>query len=622
MNVEFGVLGPVTAWDDAGDPLPLRGPRHRAVLARLVVARGRVVPRGVLVDDLWDGAPPPGAVGALQTFVSALRRALEPERPPRAPARLLVSAGSGYALRAGPASVDAWRFEQAVVPGGALDRALASWRGPAYADLPDHPWVRIERDRLTELRLHAVELRAAARLALGLDTVADLFAHTAAHPWREEGWRLLALALYRAGRQADAADVLRRARIRLADALGMDPGPGLRALESDILRQSDHLTRVDEVWDRVTAGHDRTVAAGTRTRLRSAVDLLRTTAVAGGVEEVRELRLATILAAERHGDPELTAAVIGAYDVPAVWSRSDDPAQAAEIVAAARRTLAALPPGARPGLRARLLATIGLESRGAGGPAARAAAREAERIARGADDPALLAFALNALFMQSFHRTGLAGRRDALGAEVVHLAARHGLVPYEILGSLIRMQARAALGDLAGADLHAATADRLGERHESPLVEVFTSWYRAMRTGTGAACLAAAATLDGAGMPGLQRGLLPLALLALRPDGPPPVADGGWGPYLPWARPLVLLARDDRDGAARAVADVPDPPHDHLAEALWCLVARAAVAVGDRATTRRAVTALTPAVSEIAAGSGLLSLGRVARHLDAARRWS
>ncbi|MET8067938.1 helix-turn-helix domain-containing protein, partial [Micromonospora sp. NPDC005313] len=123
MPVGFGVLGPVTAWDDAGAPVDLKGPRHRAVLARLVAARGRTVPVGQIVDDLWDD-PPAGAVGAVRTFVAALRRRLEPHRPPREPARLLVTGGPGYALRAEPESVDAWRFEDTVAAvADALPRA-------------------------------------------------------------------------------------------------------------------------------------------------------------------------------------------------------------------------------------------------------------------------------------------------------------------------------------------------------------------------------------------------------------------------------------------------------------------------------------------------------------------
>ncbi|AUH45111.1 AfsR/SARP family transcriptional regulator [Streptomyces sp. CMB-StM0423] len=792
MRVLFGVLGPVTAWDGDGagssgdgaggaadSAIALKGPRHRAVLARLIVARRRVVPVGLLAEDLWTD-PPADAVGTVRTFVAALRRALEPGRPPRAPARLLVTQGPGYALRAEPDSVDAWRFEAAVGEAGALppgeavarlDQALGWWRGPAYAEFADLPWARTERSRLADLRLHAVELHAEARLSLGraAETAADLDAHVAGHPWREDAWRLLALALYRAGRQADALAVLRRARTMLGEQLGVDPGPALRRLETDILAQADHLEGpgggrevgagggpggrsagaggegvepegrrqgiggvpdgggpagaaeapapgvggggtddrggsgpdsrvfgeragagrdggdagggegegVRRVWAEAAAAYDRAVAGGARARLESTVGLLRSLAVTGGggLQAARRHRVAAVEAAEESGDPELTARVIGAYDVPAVWTRVDDPEQAARVVAAAERALAALPPAEHAAVRARLLATVAVESRGTRSARGPQAAREAERLARGLDDPALLAFALNGVFMQTFERTGLAAERDGIGAELVALSARHGLVTYEVLGHLIRLQARAALADFPGADEHAAAADRLAERHELPLVAVFTGWYAALRlaeTGTppphaaapagagpagrdvagrseGAdaspvqaeaateagtrpsppyapsdaedAYRAAARLLDGAGMPGLERGLLPLALLCLRLRRGLPVSAGGgadWGPYEPWVRPLLLLGERRRAEAATALRAIAEPPRDLMQEAVWCLVARAAVELGDRETVARARDRLAPAADEIAgAGTGLLTLGPVADHLAA-----
>lgn len=650
--VRVGVLGPVTAWDDAGEPLPLRGTRHRAVLARLVVARGRVVPVPMLVDDLWD-RPPDGAVSAVRTFVAALRRALEPQRPPRTPARLLVTEGAGYALR--DVTVDAVQLEEAVdaaraqLPEDALatlDRAAALWRGPAYAELVDEHWARTERSRLAELRLHAVELRAGALLDLGraADAVPDLDAHAAQHPWREEGWRLLALALYRTGRQGDALDVLRRARGLLADQLGVDPGPALRRLEENVLRHAPGLelagaggppTAVDRVWAATTTSYDRALGSGagpgTRARLRSTVDLLRSLAVTGGsgLEAAQGQRTATIRAAEELGDPDLTARIIGSYDVPAVWSRSDDPAQAAQVVAAAERALAALPTDAHEAVRGRLLATIAVESRGDTGTRGRDAAAAAEEIARRSHDPALLAFALNGTFMQSFSHAGLAPQRDAIGAELVDLGSRHELVTSELLGHLVRLQAASAVRDLAVADEHAAAADALAASYESPLVGVFTGWYRALRLAltdhppaeVATAYRRADGLLEGAGMPGVRNGLLPLALLGLRVvHGRPAPTDPrtDWGPYALWTRPLVLLADDRRDDAAAALRATPDPPHDHLLEALWCLAAHAAVELGDRQTMERAHAALLPAADEIAgAGSGLLTLGPVSRYLDA-----
>ncbi|MEU6727529.1 BTAD domain-containing putative transcriptional regulator [Nonomuraea wenchangensis] len=685
MRVRFGVLGPVTAWDDAGNTIDVKGPRHRAVLARLIVARRRVVPVDLLVADLWeDEDPPQGAVSAVRTFVAALRRALEPERPPRAAPRLLVTEGPGYALRAAADSVDAWRFEQAVAdsatlpPREALERleeALGWWRGPAYAEFAGQEWARAERSRLAELRLHAVERRAEARLAVrpAAEAVPDLDAHVAEHPWREDGWRLLALALYRAGRQGDALTVLRRARALLVEELGVDPGPALRRLESDILHQAPHLDpaasdTADAVWAQAAAAYDRSAPPGARARLESTVNLMRDLAVTGGagLEAAERHRVAAVAAAEELGDAELTARVIGAFDVPAIWTRSDDPARAAQVVAAAERTLAALPPDgtrARKATRARLLAAVGLESRGGHGPRGPEAARQAEQLARELDDPALLAFALNAVFMQSFERAGLAGRRDAIGAELVALSGRHGLVTFEVLGHLVRLQARCALGDFRAADEHAAAAGRLAERHERPLVSVFTGWYRALRldvTGTlpgtalhrppgagsggelgvgiGAAESSAAEVagvegayreaaglLVGAGMPGLERGLAALALLCarVRRGLPPPDGNADYGPYEPWVRPLILAAAGRTDPAEAALDEVPDPPRDLLLEAMWCLVARAAVHTGHQEAARRAHDALAPAAGELAgAGSGLLTLGPVSDHLAALTRVS
>lgn len=665
MEVTFGVLGPVVAWGGDGAEVALRGPRHRAVLARLLAADGRVVPLDRLVDDLWPAAPPAGAPGALRTFVGDLRRALEPSRPPRTPPRLLVTEGPGYALRVADDAVDARRFEAAVRAADSvagLEEALGWWRGPAYAGL-DEPWAATERRRLAELRLHALERRAAALLELGraAEAVPDLDAHAAEHPWREEAWRLLALGLYRSGRQADALAVLRRARERLVDQLAIEPGPALRQLEHDMLVQAEHLAPpgaaggggaggdpVERLWAETAAAYDRAVAAGSRARLESTVGLLRDLAVTGGggLLAARRQRVAAVAAAEELGDPELTARVIGSYDVPASWTRVDDPEQAAAIVAAAERTLARLGPDAgdtsaagdapaardaptaRDAVRARLLATIALESRGSGSARAAEAAWEAEALARRLDDRALLAFALNGRWMQSFGRAGLAPERDAIGAELIALAERHGLVSHAVLGHLIRLQARAALADFAAADAHAAAIDDLAARHERPLAGLFTTWYRALHlAATGDADAAEAAyraafrALDGAGMPGLTRGLPALALLCLavaRGEPAPTDPQLDWGPYEAWAMPLVLLARGERDAARAALRAAPDPPHDLLLEASWCLIGQAALQLGDRERMRQARRALAPAVGELAGGgSGLLTAGPVAAHLHA-----
>jgi len=1026
VSVVFGVLGPLVAGGDRG-PVDLKGPRHRAVLARLLVARGRVVPVSWLVDDLW-AEPPEGAVGAVQSFVFTLRRALEPDRPPRTPSRLLVTAAPGYALHAGDA-VDAVRFESAVhaardllAAGGAeaalstLDDALGLWRGPAYSEFAEADWARGEASRLDELRLLAAERRAEAVLALGrpAEAAADLAAHVAGRPWREDGWRLLALALYRSGRQADALTALRRARRTLADDLGVDPGPDLRRLEADILDQAPHLageparapgpvvvdrsfvgraaevarleaaaadvvargrlglalisgdagagktalaevlarrltdrgwtvlhsrnpehgggrflpevpepsaagpsaatedpaaersrrlaavaahltamaadalvllvvddlhwagdeapallaslvadpvdapvlvvgayrptdttvalgealarfarseptrvhlggldgpavarlvrdtafrevdddtvrvihrrsggnpffarelarlledegaevlsavpegvrdvirrrvatlpeparlvlrqasvlgrdvdldllialsgdeeavldavesaqlkgfvtergpdevrfahdlvldalysdvprsrrsrwhtavaeeverTRPDDVdllahhylragsrataaraaryaraaaeraerrfapheaarlWRDAIGAHDRSGSDDVRARLACVTGMVRALAVTGELAAARRHRAEALTAAERLGDPALTAAVIGSFDVPAIWTGNDDPALSGHVVEVTERTLVALGPDV-PATRGRLLATLALELRGTAGERGREAAREAEAIARRLADPALLAFALNGRFMQSFDRAGRAPLRAGIGRDLLAVATGHRLVVFEVLAHLVLVQAAAAQAEFATADEHAATADRLAARHDLPLVGVFTGFYGALRSAVAgrddearAAYRTTAARLGGTGMTGLEAGILPFALLCLdvragRLPDPWPWADEEFGPYRPWARAVRSLAAG-RPAQARAA--VRESPRDLLHEARTCLTATVAIGLGDHALMRRVYRELLPAAGELAgAGSGVLTLGPVARYL-------
>ncbi|MFE2149749.1 BTAD domain-containing putative transcriptional regulator [Streptomyces lavendulae] len=250
--VHIRVLGSCTAERD-GEPIPLGGHRQRSVLALLVAARGRVVSVDRMIEELWQGAPPARAISSLQAYVSNLRRLLEPGRAPRTPARLLVSTPPGYALRLPEEAVDARRFERLLgearerlaadpdAARGLLREALALWRGPAYADSADEPWSHPEIMRLGELRLAARELGVAAGLR-GPDiagAVSEAALLTGEEPLREEAWRLHALALWAAGRQADALATLRRARAVLAEEAGLDPGPALVALERAVLTQDD-----------------------------------------------------------------------------------------------------------------------------------------------------------------------------------------------------------------------------------------------------------------------------------------------------------------------------------------------------------------------------------------------
>ncbi|MEU6630286.1 BTAD domain-containing putative transcriptional regulator [Streptomyces parvus] len=665
--MDYGLLGPVTATADDGTPVALGAPRHREVLARLLVARGRVVPVDRLVADLWEDTPPAGAVGAVRTFVAALRRALEPDRPARTPSRLLATEGPGYLLRADRTAVDARRFEDtaeqaaAAAPSAAVplwDIALGLWRGPALADFPSARWAGAERARLEALRVDAVERRADALIATGSarEAAVALEEHTAAHPWREDGWVLLATALDRSGRRGDALAALRTARRLLAEELGTDPGPALARAEALILRgPADPATpggSADGVWARTAAAWDRSVPARAKARLHATAGLLRDLAVTGpeGLDEAREHRADLVAEAEATGDPDLAARIIGSYDVPAVWARADDPQASAALVRAAVRAAAIAPQDTGPALRARLLSVIAVESRGdaaadlppapaAAPPAvepwrARAAhaADEAVATARRLGDPALLAFALNGAFMQSFGTCGGTTRRDPIGRELVGLGTAHGLPGHELLGRLIRIQALSGQGRYTEADTQAEAADLLADRHERPLASVFTAWYRALRTSesdswtTARPLYATALARTGSSaMPGLADGAE--ALLRLLPvmrepgalpapgilDGIPP------GPYHPWLEPLLLAGRGEPEQARRALDTVPRPPHDLLQEPLWCLLARTASAVGHRPILRRAIDELTPAAAESAGGgSGLLSYGPVADHLTAA----
>jgi DNA-binding SARP family transcriptional activator len=250
-ELHLHVLGEVTATRD-GAVVDLGGRRQRAVLAALVMQRDQVVPADRLVDCVWGDRPPASANGALQAYVSHLRRRLEPDASARQRGGVVARAGPGYVLRLPTDAVDAWAFEAAVESAAglapaeavcALDSALRLWRGPAYADYAGEAWAEAEIARLTELRVVARERLLGTRLELGEAqlVIGDLEALVKEDPLREERWRLLTLALYRAHRQAAALAALRRARKVLADELGVDPGPALRSLEAEVLAQSPDL---------------------------------------------------------------------------------------------------------------------------------------------------------------------------------------------------------------------------------------------------------------------------------------------------------------------------------------------------------------------------------------------
>ncbi|MFI5776750.1 BTAD domain-containing putative transcriptional regulator [Nocardia sp. NPDC051570] len=570
MEILVKVLGPIEVSDTEGRPIAVGSRRRRELLGRLVAAGGRAVPLAALVDDLWE-EPPPTAAGTVRTFVAELRRALEPDRLPRTRSHTIETVGTGYALRIPRAHIDVHRFEDTLraacdAPGDqvadALSEALSWWRGEAYADLDASPWLAPERARLAELHRHTVELRARAVLDLGRGAplVPELEAFATAHPWREQGWVLLSHALYQADRQVDALASLRAARTRLLDQFGLESVDSLDHLERDILRRAPHLTPAHRDEDRLRL-LTRTEATGTYTRLRSMSIVARVAAITGGTNLVlaQQQRAAAAVEAERAGDPIRTARVIAAYDVPTIWTRADDPERSEALVAITRRTLHRLGPEAPPALRARLLATIGLEHRGTRDRWAAEAAAEAERLARDLSDPTALVLALNARFVQSFQHPGRTGERDAIAGELVDLSTRHDLPIFEILGHLIKIQTCAARGDIENAQRHVAAAERLATIHETPIVPVLTAAYRTMRLAqrptdpaeVARAYRTVATDLTSAGMPGVATGFLPLALLAQRmrhhrPAPTDPVLD--WAPTAPgpspsWTSPAATWRR-------------------------------------------------------------------------------
>jgi DNA-binding SARP family transcriptional activator/WD40 repeat protein len=256
-HVDFSVLGPLRVQSD-GHLIEVRGAKERIVLAHLIASVGRMVPAPDLIDSLWGEAPPRSASKSLQTFVLRLRNALEPDRG-GSPA-LLVTDGPGYRLTVDPLAVDAERFSRLVALGrrageqgraeacaSTFEDALRLWHGPAYVEFQDTAFGRGEGRRLEELRLAAMEERWAAELDRGRTAAAtaELDRLVTEHPLRERLWELLILSLYRGGRQSEALLVYERARALLAEELGVDPSPQLRALHQRILVQDPALDAVD-----------------------------------------------------------------------------------------------------------------------------------------------------------------------------------------------------------------------------------------------------------------------------------------------------------------------------------------------------------------------------------------
>ena len=310
--LHFGILGPLEVQRD-GTRVSVGGPRQRALLALLLCNANRVVSRDRLIDELRPDRSTASADAMLRVQISRLRKVLrdDDEIEPR-----VIARPPGYVLVIWDGELDLHKFEELVRegrqaaerddPGEAallLCEAEKLWRGRPLADLEFEPFARVEVQRLEELRLMAVEERIDADLALGRHATLcpELEALAVEHPLRERFLAQLMLALYRSGRQAEALDAYRRARTRLSDELGLEPGPRLRTLQTQILNQEPSLTPADTALGppRADAGRkpaaDAVAAPPATQALRHA---LGPTAPSGGPETLVE-READLHALER-----------------------------------------------------------------------------------------------------------------------------------------------------------------------------------------------------------------------------------------------------------------------------------------------------------------------------------
>ena len=251
----FQILGTLEARC-RGRPVPLGGTKQQSVLAMLLLEAGRVVPTSAIIAGLWGDDAPSTTVATLQVHVANLRKALAGSMGDVNQHSPLKTRAPGYVLQIPSSSVDVHEFRhmarQAHIAVDVDSRrelsrqALALWQGNPLSGLEDQPFARSVVVYLSEERLEVVEQRIQADLDAGehAGIVSELRELTDLNPLREGFWAQLMLALYRCGRQAEALSAFRAAREQLVDELGLEPGPDLRQLEADVLRQADHLSWV------------------------------------------------------------------------------------------------------------------------------------------------------------------------------------------------------------------------------------------------------------------------------------------------------------------------------------------------------------------------------------------
>jgi DNA-binding SARP family transcriptional activator len=268
----FHVLGPTRVSGPDKAALNIGPRRQRELLTLLLLRPGVAVPVERLAEELWHGRPPGGARSTLHAYLSGLRRVLEPGR--RAPFRVLTTRDDAYALEVPASALDTGRLRTLITDARTataarehirarelLGAAQLLWGGEPFADLVDHAAAGAERTRLREEYASLQEDSAECRLVLGEHAlvIGDLTAMVNEHPLRERPRAQLALALYRAGRQAEALYVLEAGRRAFAEELGLDPSPRLRDLQTAILRQDPALTLPDQPPTRAGCGHHRPI---------------------------------------------------------------------------------------------------------------------------------------------------------------------------------------------------------------------------------------------------------------------------------------------------------------------------------------------------------------------------
>jgi DNA-binding SARP family transcriptional activator len=250
-GVTFELLGPVRAWRDDTE-LRLGSPQQRALLAILLLARGRQVPTPALIEALWGDEEPKAAINMVRSYVSRLRRCLEPS-PTASAGVLLCFIGDGYVLELRSAVLDVDLFERRLADARTaratgetakaallLRNALALWRGGALAGIPG-PYAESRRIRLTETYLTTLEEKLALDVTTGdhATAIPELTTLLQDHPYREGAAALLMHALYKSSRQAEALAAYDTIRRRLREELGIDPSPALQVMHQRIL-QRDH----------------------------------------------------------------------------------------------------------------------------------------------------------------------------------------------------------------------------------------------------------------------------------------------------------------------------------------------------------------------------------------------